>query len=125
MQTLDDSGVGSTPADPEPTDHELTSRDRAILRAVGRGGAEVVAGAQPDLFLDGRCCCDQVAAHRLVRAGLITAAGAGAPGRRVAARLTRAGSRLAAPRGQRAVVRRLERAPARPAGAPGALAAIA
>ena len=34
----------------------LSCRDRAILRAVAKGGAELLAGAEPDLFLDGRCC---------------------------------------------------------------------
>jgi hypothetical protein len=43
----------------------LTWRDRAILRAVAGGGAELVFGAEPDLIIDGRCCCDQSAAHRL------------------------------------------------------------
>jgi hypothetical protein len=70
---------------------ELTFRDRAILRAVAGGGAELTGGAEPDLFLDGRCCADQPAAHRLARAGLITRVGSGAPGSRVAARLTRVG----------------------------------
>ena len=69
----------------------LSCRDRAILRAVATGGAELVAGAEPDLFLDGRCCADQSAAHRLARAGLIATAGPGAPGSRVAARLTAVG----------------------------------
>ena len=54
-------------------------------------GAELVAGAEPDLLLDGRCCSDQSAAHRLARAGLIATAGPGAPGGRVAARLTAVG----------------------------------
>jgi hypothetical protein len=49
----------------------LTGRDRAILRAVAAGGAELLIGAEPDLLLDGRCCCDQVAAHRLAHRGLI------------------------------------------------------
>ncbi len=48
----------------------LTGRDRAILRAVARGDAELACGAEPDLFLDGRCCCDQLAAA----AGLAVAA---------------------------------------------------
>jgi hypothetical protein len=39
----------------------LSGRDRAILRAVAAGGAELVFGAEPDLLLQGRCCCDQVA----------------------------------------------------------------
>jgi hypothetical protein len=69
----------------------LSCRDRAILRAVAKGGAELVAGAEPDLFLDGRSCADQSAAHRLARAGLIATTGTGAPGSRVAARLTAVG----------------------------------
>jgi hypothetical protein len=70
---------------------ELTFRDRAILRAVAGGGAELTGGAEPDLFLDGRCCADQPAAHRLARAGLIAGVGSGAPGSRAAARLTSVG----------------------------------
>ena len=73
------------------TAFELTYRDRAILRAVARGGAELSGDAEPDLFLDGRCCSDQLAAHRLARAGLITGDGSVAPGSRVAARLTAVG----------------------------------
>ena len=74
----------------------LSHRDRAILRAVARGGAELlVSSSGPDLFLDGRCCCDQAAARALVRAGLITATGAitgpAGFGQRVAARLTATG----------------------------------
>ncbi|MBV9923277.1 MAG: hypothetical protein JOY78_20845 [Pseudonocardia sp.] len=69
----------------------LSCRDRAILRAVAQGGAELTAGVEPDLFLDGRCCADQPAAHRLARAGLIATTGSGAPGSRVAARLTAVG----------------------------------
>jgi hypothetical protein len=37
----------------------LTRRDRAILRAVAGGHAELVFGSEPDLIIDGRCCCDQ------------------------------------------------------------------
>jgi hypothetical protein len=69
----------------------LSGRDRAILRAVAAGGAEIVCGAEPDLYLDGRCCCDQVAAHRLANAGLIAPAVTGRTGERVPARVTRAG----------------------------------
>lgn len=69
----------------------LTDRDRAILRAVARGTAEIVVGAEPDLFLDGRCCSDQSAAHHLAKAGLIVADAAGAVGQRVSARLSPAG----------------------------------
>ena len=67
---------------------DLTYRDRAILRAVAGGTAELIGGAQPDLLVGGRCCCDQMAARRLARAGLITGAGPAVPSRRVPARLT-------------------------------------
>jgi hypothetical protein len=69
----------------------LSYRDRAILRAVAGGGAELLAGVEPDLFLDGLCCADQLAAHRLARAGLIATVGPGAPGSRVPAHLTAVG----------------------------------
>ncbi len=73
------------------TTSTLSGRDRAILRAVAAGGAELQVGVEPDLFVDGRCCCDQSAAHQLVRAGLIAAATLGRVGQRVAAALTPAG----------------------------------
>jgi hypothetical protein len=75
----------------EPIRIPLTHRDRAILRAVAGGTAELLGSAEPDLFVDGLCCCDQMAARRLAHAGLITAATAAAAGRRVPARLTPAG----------------------------------
>jgi hypothetical protein len=46
---------------------ELSFRDLAILRAVDGGHAELLVGVEPDLYLDGRCCADQVAARRLAR----------------------------------------------------------
>jgi hypothetical protein len=69
----------------------LTHRDRAILRAVADGTAELLVGREPDLFVDGRCCSDQLAARRLAHAGLIIAAAPAAVGQRVLARLTAAG----------------------------------
>jgi len=75
------------------TTTQLTGRDRAILRAVAGGGAELAWGAEPDLLLDGRYCCDQSAAHRLARAGLIAPVAVCATGQRVAARVTEAGRR--------------------------------
>lgn len=72
-------------------DVELSVRDRAILRAVEQGRAELVWGSEPDLFLDGRYCCDQSAVHRLVRAGLIAPAQDAAVGERVPAVVTTAG----------------------------------
>lgn len=80
-------GVRTTP--------ELSHRDRAILRAVARGTAELLVGVEPDLFVEGRCCSDQPAARRLAHAGLITAVAPASPGQRVAARLTTAGRRVA------------------------------
>jgi hypothetical protein len=74
----------------------LSHRDRAILRAVAGGGAQLVGRAEPDLFLDGRWCSDQVAARRLAHAGLIAAAQPAAPGQRVPAALTPAGYELLA-----------------------------
>jgi hypothetical protein len=71
----------------------LSGRDRAILRAVAAGGVQLQLGAEPDLFFDGRSCCDQSAAHHLVRTGLIDAATLGLVGHRVAAVLTPAGHR--------------------------------
>jgi hypothetical protein len=73
------------------TTNTLSGRDRAILRAVAAGGAELALGAETDLFLDGRRCCDQSAAHDLVRAGLIAATTLALVGQRVAAALTPAG----------------------------------
>lgn len=77
-------------------DVELSHRDRAILRAVAGGSAELLVGAEPDLFVEGRCCTDQLAVHRLARAGLIVATAPAPPGQRVTARLTVAGQTLIA-----------------------------
>jgi hypothetical protein len=69
----------------------LTHRDRAILRAVAGGTAELLGGSQPDLLVGGRCCCDQLAAPRLAHAGLLAGTRPAAVGQRVPARLTAAG----------------------------------
>ena len=73
---------------------QLTGRDRAILRAVAGGSAELSGGSEPDLFLDGRSCCDQPAARRLAQLGLIAAAVASPVGRRAPAIVTPAGRAL-------------------------------
>lgn len=49
----------------------MTARDRAILRAVAVGRAQLVCGCELDLVIDGAWCCDQTAAHALARDGLI------------------------------------------------------
>lgn len=75
------------------TTTRLSGRDRAILRAVATGGAELAWGSEPDLLLDGRYCCDQPAAHRLARAGLIAPTTVCTAGQRVGAMVTEAGLR--------------------------------
>ena len=75
----------------------LSHRDRAILRAVAGGTAQLVVSSEPDLFLDGRCCSDQLAARRLAHAGLIAPAASAvsaATGQRVPATLTPAGHEM-------------------------------
>ncbi len=46
-------------------------RDLALLRAVAAGRCELSRRGGLVLFVDGRCCCDQSAAHRLTREGFI------------------------------------------------------
>lgn len=72
-------------------DDQITGRERAMLRAVSDGRAELVCSCEPDLFIDGIGCCDQYTAHRLSRAGLIRPVISGAVGERVRAELTGAG----------------------------------
>jgi hypothetical protein len=77
----------------EDTAEQLSGRERAILRAVAAGSAELTGGREPDLLLDGRYCCDQGAVHKLVRAGLIAPTGGRAAGDRGPARVTEVGRR--------------------------------
>ncbi|HWD02811.1 MAG TPA: hypothetical protein VG674_10200 [Amycolatopsis sp.] len=70
---------------------ELNHRERATLRAVASGRAEISCSCEPDLFVDGLCCCDQATTRRLVHVGLIEAAAEGVCGGRVLAVLTPAG----------------------------------
>jgi hypothetical protein len=72
----------------------LTSRHRAILRAVEAGRGEALCGCAPDLLIDGRFC-DYIATRELFRAGLIDT-DPGPPGRRAAARVTDEGRRILA-----------------------------
>jgi hypothetical protein len=67
---------------------ELRSRERAYLKAVAQGRAEMTRSSEPDLFIDGLACCDQHTAHELAHHHLITPARPGAPGQRVPAALT-------------------------------------
>ena len=71
---------------------ELNHRERATLRAVAAGHAEISCSCEPDLFIDGLSCCDQSTVHRLARLGLIAPAHPGKCGTRVPAVLTEAGA---------------------------------
>jgi hypothetical protein len=72
----------------------LTGRERAILAAVAAGRVEMSCSCEPDLFVDGLCCCDQASARNLARAGLIAAKTVARLGSRVAAVLTPAGAAM-------------------------------
>lgn len=67
---------------------ELNNRERATLRAVGLGRAEITCSTEPDLFIDGLACCDQFTAHRLAHLRLVIPLRAGRTGERVPALLT-------------------------------------
>ncbi|MEC3979787.1 hypothetical protein [Amycolatopsis sp. H20-H5] len=70
----------------------LNHRERATLKAVAGGHAEISCSCEPDLFVDGLACCDQHTAHRLARLGLVVPARGGSHGERVPAVLTEAGA---------------------------------
>ncbi|MET7998040.1 hypothetical protein ABZU76_44860 [Amycolatopsis sp. NPDC005232] len=69
---------------------ELTHRAMAMLRAVAAHRAEMTTSSEPDLFIDGFACCDQMTAHNLAHGGYIRPAVQDAAGR-VPAELTEAG----------------------------------
>lgn len=66
----------------------LNGRQRAVLRAVAAGRATLSLSCEPDLFVDGLCCCDQSCVHAMVRDGLIRPSRPGRIGERVPALLT-------------------------------------
>ncbi|MQA62817.1 MAG: hypothetical protein GEU86_15300 [Actinophytocola sp.] len=70
---------------------ELNHRERATLRAVLLGIAEMTCSCEPDLFIDGLSCCDQGTVHLLARRGWIAPARHGRPGERVPAQITATG----------------------------------
>jgi hypothetical protein len=84
-------------------DVELNHRERATLRAVATGRAEITCSSEPDLFFDGLACCDQSTAHRLANLGLIAPERTGYPGERVPAVLTETGRAAFAPHSPTAV----------------------
>lgn len=54
---------------------QLSTRDRAVLKAVAAGRCAVSGSAGTSLFIDGMYYSDQFAGSRLAEAGLITAPG--------------------------------------------------
>jgi hypothetical protein len=66
----------------------LSHRAMAMLRAVAAGRATMSGSCEPDLFIDGVACCDQVTAHVLAHAGYLRPS---CPGDRVPAELTESG----------------------------------
>jgi hypothetical protein len=57
---------------------DLSHRALAMLRAVAQGRAVMSSSCEPDLFVDGVPCCDQMAAHALAHGGYIHVAVDGA-----------------------------------------------
>ncbi|NIH84067.1 hypothetical protein [Amycolatopsis granulosa] len=78
------------------TGDELSHRARAMLRAVAQGRAVMSSSCEPDLFIDGVACCDQMTAHALAHGGYIRPATEDGE-RRVPAVLTDAGRAVLAP----------------------------
>ncbi|MPY79271.1 MAG: hypothetical protein GEV04_12425 [Actinophytocola sp.] len=70
---------------------DLNYRERATLRAVALGTAEITCSSEPDLFIDGLACCDQSTVHQLARLGWIEPEVSGRPGERVRAQITALG----------------------------------
>lgn len=68
----------------------LSRRDCAVLRAVGAGRCTISHDAGATVLIDGVACCDQLVGPRLIKAGLVTAAGP----RPAPARLTASGRAL-------------------------------
>jgi hypothetical protein len=70
---------------------ELSHRAMAMLRAVQASRAQMSCSCEPDLFIDGFACCDQMTAHQLARGGYIRPAGTAVATGRVPAELTETG----------------------------------
>lgn len=56
---------------------DLSYRAMAMLRAVAQGRAVMSISCEPDLFIDGVPCCDQMTAHALAHGGYLRAAADG------------------------------------------------
>lgn len=70
---------------------ELNHRERAALRAIAQGTAEITCSCEPDLFIDGLACCDQFTARRLAHLDYVAPSRPGLPSERVRAIITDSG----------------------------------
>jgi len=77
--------------DSRPESTALTRRAVNMLKAVRDGRAQLALSCEPDLYVDGIPCCDQVTARLLGRLGLISPARPGYTGELVPAVATEAG----------------------------------
>ncbi|RJQ66842.1 hypothetical protein D5S17_34170 [Pseudonocardiaceae bacterium YIM PH 21723] len=66
---------------------EISFRERAILRAIAAGTAQMVSGCACDLRIDGHWC-DHTAAQKLFAAGMIRAAKTAPAGQMVPVEIT-------------------------------------
>jgi hypothetical protein len=80
--------------DSRPESATLTRRAVNMLKAVRDGRAQLAPSCEPDLYVDGIPCCDQVTARMLGRLGLISPVRPGQPGELVPAVVTEAGRRV-------------------------------
>lgn len=71
---------------------ELTHRAMAMLKAVAQQRAEMSTSCEPDLFVDGFACCDQMTAHALAKGGYVRPGTGVTSAGRVPAELTEAGA---------------------------------
>ncbi|WP_154676464.1 hypothetical protein [Amycolatopsis benzoatilytica] len=63
----------------------------AMLKAVAQQRAEMSTSCEPDLFVDGFACCDQMTAHALAHGGYVRPGLGTTSAGRVPAELTEAG----------------------------------
>jgi hypothetical protein len=70
---------------------ELSHRAMAMLRAVAAHRAQMSRSCEPDLFIDGFACCDQMTAHALAHGGFIRPVDRSVVADKIAAELTEAG----------------------------------
>lgn len=73
----------------------ISHRERAILRAVADGRAQMMSGCGHDLTIDG-AWCDHLAAQHLLEAGLIRPVGTSEVGGMVPVEITAHGARVLA-----------------------------